>query len=200
MLSKKSWICCLVACIAICGCGMLKDVSYFTPAQQENIRVASGIRGLPEIARLQLSKEVELFLIVFDQPQHSIVRIIIHLHSGQIARFDNARILATSSGGGQAIVGEIGQIEANYIVNGQGHTVYLTANDDLIGDTYEYKKGSGGTERVARRFMMDVVFPNPLPDRFLLGLPTLTLSGKTILSPALEFRRKVGSAYQGSLP
>ncbi len=179
---------------------MFKEVSYFSPVQQENIRVAAATRRLPEVARLQLSNEVELFLIVYDQPQRSILRMIIHLHTGQNVRFGDARILATPSAGGQAIVGEIGQIEANYIVNGRGSRVYLTASDDLIGDTHEYKAGFSGTARVARRFMTELEFPSRLPDRFQLRLPTLALSGKPIPSPALEFRRQVGTAYQGSAP
>lgn len=182
------------------GCAGFKDVSYFNPLPHKNIRVASGMRGLPEIVKIQLSEAVELSLIVFDRPQHSLLRMIFHLPAGEMAQFESANIMATPIGGGQAMVGTIEMIQAIYVADGRGSFRYLAAGDYLEGATYDYNKAFGGKEKMPRQFEIDVAFPTQLPDHFNLRVPNLKLSGKTTVIPEVEFKRQIGSAYQGSAP
>ena len=190
----------LVSSIMFLGCTGFKDVSYFKPLPQENVRVASGIRGLPEIVKIQLSKTVELSLIIFDQPQHSLLRMIFHLPAGEMAKFENSNITAAPFGGGQIMVGTIETIQTIYVTDGRGSFRYFTVRDNLEGATYEYNKAFGGKARMHRQFEIDVAFPAQLPDHFNLRMPVLKLSGKVTLMPEVEFQRQTGSAYQGSAP
>ena len=190
----------LVASIMSFGCAGFKDVSYFSPLPHEHIRVTAGMRGLPEIVKIPLSEAVELTLIVFDRPQHSLLRMIFHLPAGEAVQFENENITVTPFGGGQATVGTIETIQAIYVTDGRGSFRYLAARDNLEGATYEYNKAFGGKAKMPRQFEIDVAFPTQLPDHFKLRVPNLKLSGKATSIPEVEFKRQMGSAYQGSAP
>jgi len=190
----------LVLSIVFFGCAGFKDVSYFKPLPQGGIRVASGMRGLPEIVKVQLSETVELSLIVFDQAQHSLLRMIFHLPAGEMAKFESSNIIATPFGDARVMIGTIETIRAIYVIDGRGSFRYLAARDNLDGATYEYNKAFGGKASVPRQFEINVAFPTQLPDHFSLRMPALKLSGKVTLMPEVEFQRQTGSAYQGSAP
>lgn len=190
----------LVVGVILFGCAGFKDVSYFKPLPHEQVRVSAGMRGLPEIVKIPLSESVELTLIVFDEAQHSLLRMIFHLPAGELARFENENVTVTPLGGGQTVLGTIETIQAIYVTGGRGSIKNLVARDDLMGATYEYDKAFAGKAKMPRQFEIDVAFSTRLPDHFKLRIPKLNLSGKVASIPELEFKRQNASAYQGSAP
>lgn len=157
----------------------------------------STFRGLNEIVKMPVNETVELRLIMFDQPTHSSLKMLFNLPSGQSVRFETSEIVATPFTGEKAIIARIESIRANYIVDGVGSPRYLKANEELEGASYQYKRS---LVTVPRGFEIETEFPARLPDHFRIRLPSMRMAGKVVSLPELEFRRKTGSAYQGTPP
>lgn len=187
----------LITSVMLLACAPYEKVSYFSPVLHHGIRVLTGFSGLDNIAQFQLSETVELSIVFFEP--HS-VRILFALPDGEVARFDNANLVATPLDGGKSMVAKIVTIQANHIVDGRGSFRYLTSEDLLEGATYHYQPTFGGSASVHRNFQIDVEFPTSLPDHFQLHIPRLNLTGKVVFLPDVEVERKIGLAYQGSPP
>lgn len=183
------------------SCAGFKDISYFAAIARPDVTVGPGWGGpSDQVVAYPLSKTVRLSLIIFDHPGQSSLRVIFDLPQGESLRFENASFVASSLDGGNKMAAQIDTIWANYIVNGRGNVKYLAPGDDLIGASHEYKPILGGPVAVPRRFQIDVKFLTPLPDKFTLQIPSAKFSGKAIVFPEVEFRRKMGSFYQSGPP
>ena len=160
----------------------------------------STFRGLNEIVKMPVNEKVELRIIMFDQPTHSSLKLLFNLPSGQSVRFETSEIVATPFTGERVIIARIESIRANYIVDGVGSPRYLNTNEELEGASYQYKAQFGSLVTVPRGFEIETEFPARLPDHFRIRIPSMRVAGKVVSFPELEFRRKTGSAYQGSPP
>lgn len=184
----------------LAACAVHKDVSYFSPVPRQDVQVTSTFRGLNEIVKMPINEHVELRLIMFDEPTRSSLKVLFNLPSGQTVRFETSEIVATPSAGEKVIVARIRSIRANYIANGVGSPRYLSTDEELEGASHQYKSAFGSLITVPRLFEIEAEFPARLPDHFRIRMPSLRVAGKVVSFPELEFKRKTGSAYQGTPP
>lgn len=184
----------------LAGCAVFKEESYFLPTRQQQVIVVKTWRGFEELVQFQPGEGMKMSLIVFDQPKHSSLRIILSIPAGKVVQFKSAEIVATPIDDAKGLVARVETFKGNYIFNGQGSLRFLGSTEELEGSSYEYKKLFGEIAVVDRYFETDVPFAVRLPDQFRITVPTFALSGRTITLPVVEFKRNIGSAYQGSPP
>ncbi len=190
----------LLGSALLAGCAVFKDENYFSPTPQQQVLVVKTWRGFEELVQFQPGEGVKMSLIVFDQPTRSSLRIILSIPAGKVVQFKSAEIVATPIADGKDLVARVETFKGNYIFNGQGSFRNLGSAEELEGSSYEYKKAFGEIAVVDRYFETDVPFAVRLPDQFRLAVPSFALSGRTVTLPVVEFKRKTGSAYQGSPP
>jgi hypothetical protein len=184
----------------LAACAIHKEVSYFAPVPRQEVQVMSTFRGLNEIVKMPVNEKVEIWLIMFDRPAHSSMKVSFNLPSGQSMRFETSKIVATPTTGGQPMIASIKSIRANYIVNGRGSPRDLSTDEELEGASHQYKALFGSVVTVPRDFEIETEFPARLPDHFWIRMPSMRAAGKIVAFPELEFKRKTGSAYQGTPP
>ncbi len=191
----------IALCILFASCAGFKDVTYFSATPRSDIHVGPGSGGPPDwVVHYPLSEKVKLSLTIFDHPEKSSLLVTFYLPQGESLRFEQDDFVISNLDGSNNLVVKINEIEAIFIVGGRGNLKYLKSGEEMLGESYEYKKAFGGTVVVPRPFTIRAEFTASLPDQFILQMPSVRFSGKTVSFPKVEFRRKMGRIYQGSVP
>ena len=189
--------------LGLAGCAIYRDVPYIAPAAAPGIKIHNTFRGLPEYVEFFADEKGSLSLGFLWSNQIQVdqtARYMLRVGDGDSFQLQDSELTMTSLPGGEKVKLKIEKIKAQEVVDGIGKYIYLSPEARLEGQTYTYKKAFGGTDSMRRSFLIDVVIPGSIPDHFTLQLPLISRSGVSVQFPAVEFRRAVGSAYQGAPP
>lgn len=181
----------------VSGCGSVGKVTYYAPEARANIEIQASFRGPKEVVKVKVTEDLEMNVIIFEQPKRSI-NLFFNLPEGNTIKFLDEGFKLKSIN--KEVSANIVKIQANYIVDGVGSFKYFKVSDILVGNSQNIKTSYGKKEKIHRPFSIDIKLNEKPPEEFKLYFPKFLLTGEPVDIEPIRYMKMSGEFYQVSTP